>query len=216
MERLSNHKLYFTNREFLTSFFTATILLCASFVVNFYAGVYATKSASNSVTDIILNNIRPFDVDGVFVYGSIFFYIFVFILCIIKPQRIPFVFKSIALFVVIRSVFISLTHIGPFPTQILIDSSLIDKFSFGGDLFFSGHTGLPFLMALIFWDSLYLRVFFVISSIVFGIVVLLAHIHYSIDVFSAFFITYSIYHITERIFHKDKEVFTNGLKEGKF
>lgn len=211
MERLSIHKLYFTNKEFLISLFTATVLLLVSFVVNFYAGVYATKSASNSVTDIILNNIRTFDVDAIFVYGPIYFYAFVLTLCVLKPQRIPFVFKSAALFIVIRAVFISLTHIGPFPTQLLIDSSLISRFSFGGDLFFSGHTGLPFLMALIFWDTLYLRVLFVISSIVFGVVVLLGHIHYSIDVLSAFFITHSIYCIAERIFLTDKKTFTEGI-----
>lgn len=211
MEKFSIHKFYFTNKEFLTSLFTATILLFVSFVVNFYAGIYATKSASNSVTDIVLSNIRPFDVDWAFIYGPVFFYAVILFLCVHRPQRIPFVFKSAALFIVIRSVFISLTHIGPFPTQLLIDSSLMEKFSFGGDLFFSGHTGLPFLMALIFWDTLYLRVLFVISSIVFGVVVLLGHIHYSIDVLSAFFITHSIYCIAERIFLTDKKTFTEGI-----
>ncbi|MBI5817088.1 MAG: hypothetical protein HZB09_01540 [Candidatus Yonathbacteria bacterium] len=211
MQRLTIHKLYFTNKEFLSSFFTATVLLFASFVVNFYAGVYATKNASNSVTDIILSNIRTFDVDWVFVYGPILFFGVILFLCAHIPQRIPFVFKSVALFVVIRAVFVSLTHIGPFPTQLLVDSSLIDYFSFSGDLFFSGHTGLPFLMALIFWDTLYLRVLFIISSIVFGIVVLLGHIHYSIDVLSAFFITYTIYHIAEHFFSKDQKIFTQGI-----
>jgi hypothetical protein len=41
----------------------------------------------------------------------------------------------------------------------------------------------------------------------FGIVVLLGHLHYSIDVLSAFFITYSIYHICELFFKTDKKIF---------
>ncbi len=37
------------------------------------------------------------------------------------------------------------------------------------------------------------------------------HLHYSIDVAAAFFITYSIYHIAIRWFKKDKEIFETGL-----
>jgi hypothetical protein len=63
-------------------------------------------------------------------------------------------------------------------TQVPIDSMLVNKFSFGGDLFFSGHTGLPFLMALLFWENLRLRVLFIASSVFFGIIVLMGHILY--------------------------------------
>lgn len=198
------HKFHFKNRWFVSSFAWATILLFASIIINFYAGQYATERASNYVTDIVLNNIPVFDVDAIFIYGSILFSAFVALLCIVEPKRIPFVFKSIALFVIIRSVFISLTHLGPFPDQILISGSrIISKFSFGGDLFFSGHTGFPYLMALIFWESIYLRILFIILSIIFGATVLMGHLHYSIDVLSAFFITYTIFHIAKKIFKKD-------------
>lgn len=208
---LKKHKIYFTNKDFLLSSLTSIALLAVSFVINFYAGIYATKEASNSVTDIVLSNIRPFDVDAFFVYGPIVFYIFILILCFLKPERIPFVGKSIALFILIRSIFITLTHIGPFMTQVPIDSAIINKFSFGGDLFFSGHTGLPFLMALLFWENLRLRVLFIVSSVFFGVVVLMGHIHYSIDVLSAFFITYTIFHMAEFLFKKEHKLFHQGL-----
>jgi len=187
------------------------ILLTVSFVINFYAGIYATKQASNAVTDIILSNIGPFKVDAFFIYGPVVFYAFILTLCFLKPERIPFIGKSIALFILIRSIFITLTHIGPFMTQAPIDSMLINKFSFGGDLFFSGHTGLPFLMALLFWENLRLRILFIASSVFFGIIVLMGHIHYSIDVLSAFFITYTIFHIAEYLFKKDRKLFRQGL-----
>ena len=203
---------YFKNKNFIISTISSIILLAASLVVNFYAGIYATERASNSVTDIILSNTRAFDVDGIFVYGTFVFWFLVIILCLLKPKVIPFVVKSAALFILIRSVFITLTHIGPFPTQIPIPSGIINKFSFGGDLFFSGHVGIPFLMALIFWDNLYLRILFIVSSVVAGIVVLLGHLHYSIDVLSAFFITYTIYHIAKIIFKKDCLIFKHGLE----
>lgn len=198
----------FANRQFLVSLGTTLLLFGVSFGINYYASGYALKSVSNPVTDIILSNTRVYDVDVIFVYGAIVFWIFIGMLCIWKPNKIPFIFKSVALFIVIRSLFIILTHIAPFPTRITINpGTIISDFTFGGDLFFSGHTGLPFLMALVFWQHKWLRVFFIISSLVFGAVVLLGHIHYSIDVLGAFFITYSIFHIAEVFFKKDRKIF---------
>ena len=214
MNSLKNkYKLHFGHSGFLASFAFSILLLALALVVNFYAGVYATEKASNSVTDIVLSNIRVYDVDGIFVYGSIILWIFVSLLLLLNPGKIPFTVKSIALFVLIRSVFISLTHIGPFPTQIAIDSNLLNKFSFAGDLFFSAHVGLPFLLALVFWDDLRLRILFIVSAIIFATVVLLAHLHYSIDVLAAFFITFTIYRIAEMIFAKDRKLFFAGIQE---
>ena len=50
-------------------------------------------------------------------------------------------------------------------------------------------------MALVYWREKYLRYIFLVWSVFFGAVVLLGHFHYSIDVFAAFFITFTIYHI---------------------
>lgn len=204
---IHKYRFHLRDREFLTSFVVAFLLLAVSLVANFYAGVYATEQAGNAVTDIVLSNIPVFDVDGFFVYGAIAFWIFVAVLTFIEPKKIPFTVKSIALFTLIRALFITLTHIGPFPSQAVISSNLINKFSFGGDLFFSGHVGLPFLLALVFWNNIKLRYIFIASSVLFGLVVLLAHFHYSIDVLSAYFITYTIFHIASVLFRKDLALF---------
>ena len=180
------------------------MLLILSLIINYIAGTYATERASLPVTDIILSNIRTFDVDGIFIYGSFVFWFFTTLVLLYHPKKMIFTLKSIALFVIIRSVFVSLTHLGPFPTQVIVENiGFFNKFTFGGDLFFSGHTGLPFLLALIFWDEKILRYVFITSSVVFGIVVLLGHLHYSIDVLGAFFITYTIFHIARTVFKKD-------------
>lgn len=199
----------FKNKEFIKSFIISILFLAISLYINFRAGNYATEKASLPVTDIILSNIRVFDVDGFFIWGPIFLFSLITILCLYHPKKIPFILKNIALFTVIRSIFISLTHLGPFPTQIVVDNaaSLINKFTFGGDLFFSGHTGIPFLLALILWHNKRLRYFFLAYSLFMGTIVLLGHYHYSIDVLAAFFITYSIYHIALYLFKKDKLMF---------
>jgi len=204
---LASYKACLQNKIWVYGIITGLIYLSFSFGVNFYASKYANSSMSNYVSDIVLSNIPVFDVDGIYIYGPIIFWTFVFFLTLSKPQTIPFIIKSIAVFVFVRSIFISITHIGIFPSHLVIDApQIFTFFTYYGDLFFSGHTGLPFLMALIFWDNKPLRIFFISSSIFFGCIVLMGHLHYSIDVLGAFFITYSIYKLSEKLFEKDKDL----------
>ena len=196
-------------------------MLFGALVINYLAALYAFERASNPVTDIILSNIPTFDVDWVFVWGPIIFWLIITIRLVMEPRQIAFTMKSVALFVVIRSVFISLTHIGPFPDHAALDSfgaSLLSGgvnghspfffvFSSGAYLFFSAHTGLPFLLGLIFWPYREFRTFCLASSGFFAVVVLLGHLHYTIDVASAFFITYTIHHLATRFFHRDRHDF---------
>ena len=180
--------------------------------MTYFAIVYATKSSSGPVTDIILNNIPVFDVDQIFVFGPVMFWVIIAIYLFFNPQKFPFTLKGIATFNLIRSLFLIMTHIGPFPTHLLINGTgILGVFTSGNDLFFSGHTGLPFLMALMFWNKKFLRLFCLIASFFFGAVVLMAHLHYTIDVFAAFFITYTIFHLAKVFFRKDHQVFLNGL-----
>ncbi len=211
---LDSYKTYFHDKKFVWSVVVTLVFLVVSLLANFYAGVYATESASASVTDIILSNTRAYDLDGLFVYGTFLLIFFVFFVSLKKPERIPFVGKSASLFWIIRSAFVSMTHLGPFPSQIVIHSDILSKFSFAGDLFFSGHTGMPFLMALIFWNNKTIRNIFLCFSFGFAVTVLLAHMHYTIDVLSAFFITYTIFHICELLFEKDRRLFYTGIFDG--
>lgn len=207
MEQLiQKHKFHWSQRTFAVSVILGFCLLVVSLVVNYNASVYATANASNAVTDIILDRLPVWNVDFVFIDGALFFILFMASLLAYKPQYIPFVLKSTALFIIIRSVFIMLTHIGPVSqASPLIINNFNRFFIFGGDLFFSGHTGLPYLMALIFWDRKILRNIFLSVSVLAATTVLLGHLHYSIDVFAAFFITYAIFHIAERLFYRDYE-----------
>ncbi len=209
---IAKNKILFSDKNFLISFLGGLILLVVSVISQFFVSGYVNNRPGTPVPDLILSNIGPYEVGGVFVYGTV---LLVFVILFVALKRLdcaPFVMKSIALFTLIRSIFVILTHFSAFPTAIVIKSSFFNHPFFNGifsgnDLFFSGHTGLPFLLALIFWENKTLRIVFLAFSILFAIVVLLGHIHYSIDVLSAYFITYGIFQICKFLFKNEWKLF---------
>ncbi|MEI8339838.1 MAG: phosphatase PAP2-related protein [bacterium] len=204
-------KKLWSDKPLLVSIAFSFLLLVMAFVVNYFANQYATVKISNPVTDIILSNTKAIDVDGFFIYGPLVFWIIFVIFLVTKPKWIPFTISSVALFVIVRDAFICMTHLGPFPTAGNVDWLGPMRFFFsGGDLFFSGHTGIPYLMALVFWDNKIVRYICIGVAVIFGVVVLLGHFHYTIDVFAAFFITYSIYVIATKFFKKYLAMFNEA------
>ena len=213
-EVLRRYKVYAVKPEVQLSFGISIIIFFCSLVYNFYTSAYATAHASNYVEDIILSNIPTFDVGAIFSWGVLALIAFILYLVLIHPKRFPFILHSLSTFYFIRGTFVALTHLSPYPTRTALDVNFGTLFAkqFGGaDLFFSAHTGVPFLMALVFWDTKALRYLFLVWSGIFAITVLLGHLHYSIDVLSAFFITYSIFEITKWLFHKDYKLFHSDL-----
>ncbi len=209
MKKIFNrHKFFWKQKSFIHSSIAGVTLLLVSLIVNYFANVYTMDHAGNYVSDIILDNIPVVNVEFFFYDGFFLLWVFVILLVFNEPHRIPFLTKNIALFILIRSVFIMLTHLGIPPKHSTLDPN--DIFSFttlGNDMFFSSHSGLPFMMALVFWEDKNLRFFFILASIFFASVVLLGHLHYSIDVFAAFFISYTIFHISQNFFPKDYRLF---------
>lgn len=201
-----------TNRFFVISTVASLLFFAGSLFVNYGAMIYSAERAGNATTDILLQNLPVIDTDIVFTEGAMLFIVFLVVLFLVQPKTIPFSLKSIALFIVVRAIFVSMTHLAPYPDHIVSDIATFRYFSAGADLFFSGHTGLPFLLSLIFWENKHLRIFFIISSIIAAVAVILGHLHYTIDVFSAYFISFGIYHIALKLFKKDRELFVHGLE----
>lgn len=199
-------------RERVPSLIGAFLLLGASYVAEHFANVYAfdyaERPSTNHVGDLVLDNIPAIDLNFIIievalatiVLGTLF-------VVFARPRYILFSLKTVALFIIIRAFFISLTHVGIHPDNIAPGLGFFDGIysylNFQTGLFFSGHTGLTFLMALIFWEHFNIRAVFFALSFVFGVAVLLAHIHYSIDVFAAPFMAYGIFAIARHLFKND-------------
>lgn len=194
---------------FMGSFFMGAAALAVALYFNFWAITQATAHAGVSVEDIILSNIPVFDLDGVFVYGTFVVITISALIVFGRPKRLPFALKALALFIITRSLFTLMTHLGPPEAQYATDFGVtIASSFFGADQFFSAHTGMPFLGALALWHiNRREAYFFLASSLFFAAVVLLGHIHYTIDVASAFFITYGIFHIAQRLMPRDWRLF---------
>src|SRR4249920_2458698 len=115
-------------------------------------------------------------------------YVTDFVLSRVGPYNLRFLF--------VRAVFVALTHMAPSPIDPQKAVPFFNSIFYGSDLFFSGHTGMPFLAALAFWHIPPWRMFYLALTGFFGAIVLLGHYHYSIDVLAALFITHGVFRMS--------------------
>ncbi|PIW96214.1 hypothetical protein COZ83_02150 [Candidatus Kaiserbacteria bacterium CG_4_8_14_3_um_filter_50_23] len=201
-------------REWLPSLISALTLLVIAYIVEHYTNIYAfeysLRPTSNHVGDLILDNIPVIDLNFIIIEGALLSIVLGTLFVLSKPRYVLFTLKSLALFIIIRALFVSLTHVGIYPEHITPGLGFFDGIylylNFQTGLFFSGHTGLPFLMALIFWKKFPVRIVFLSLSFIFAVAVLVAHTHYSIDVFTAPFMAYCIFKIVRHFFPRDYEL----------
>ncbi len=209
IKRIKERHNGFWNKEAIGSFLHGAILFGFALIVQKVADVYVQSLKELPVNDVLLNILPSFDIDSFIIISTLAFTFLVVAVFIFRPKYINFGIKSLALFILVRAFFITLTHLGASPHQLVFSPQSFgyDLYNFlynsTNDFFFSGHTGIPFLMALIFWPIWEWRYLFFVTSAIFGASVLLGHIHYSIDVFAAPFMTYSIFIIAKNLFAKD-------------
>ncbi|HUC01851.1 MAG TPA: hypothetical protein VMA75_03020 [Candidatus Paceibacterota bacterium] len=203
----------FWTREHLRSLINGLILLALAVIFQYYASAYVNRVPSNSVADLFLSVLPVVNLNFIIVEGALIAILASILLILAKPQYLLFTLKAAAIFIATRAVFISVTHIGIYPGQVGPDpTGFFDHIYTGLGLeagfFFSGHTGLPFLMALIMWDEKFWRYAYLVISIVFGIAVLFAHVHYTMDVLAAPYMAYGIYKMSQYFFAEDYKMTT--------
>ncbi len=205
---------YVQGNDFLYQLFSGALLLLLGMVTSVLGNQHATAHMGASVPDIFIWGISSQNMVSYYVGTAITFLIALGLLIIWKPRAAPFLLFALGSFYLIRSGFIILNTPG-FPEGIVgmeTATPFIKKYFFGGDLFFSGHAGAPFIITLALWDYHKIaRTLFLAISVGSAIVVLVGHYHYSVDVVGAYFITYTIYKITQRFFPKAFEYFRQAF-----
>jgi hypothetical protein len=169
-------------------------LLAPAMVLDYYSGAYVTAARSVGVPDLILDRFEAVDLSFLFVYGYMALIVGLFSYPLLfRPRLLHVVIIQFSLLLVLRSLFMMFTHLQTPPGSIPVGfPSFFGHLYFENDMFFSGHTAFPFLGFYLFRRST-IRYVFLVGSITMGIVVLAMHIHYSIDVLAAFFMTYCSY-----------------------
>lgn len=218
---LDKWKLLLSYRAFRVSLVVGLLVLIGSYVLTNFVSIYNDSISYTSVGDLILDNIPTYDLEFLFIWGiyaivaSIIFYVVV-----LRPEIAPFVMKTFGILFIVRCGFIVLIHVGPpegffYQANFLQSIDPIRSLVFKNDLFFSGHTSIPFMAFLLIQKGMF-RWFMLAGSFLMGATVLLMHVHYSIDVFAAFFITHGIYSLSNKIFNNLNLKFTDRIKNAKF
>ncbi len=167
---------------------------------DYACGMYVHTMPGVKVPDLLLDLFPPIDLSFLFIYGyvSLIAGMFVYPL-VFRLRMLHVVAFQFSLLLIVRSVFMIFTHLETPAGAISVNYPwFFRSLYFENDMFFSGHTAMTFLGFYMFRRS-WLRYVFLVGSIVMAIVVLAMHVHYSIDVLAAFFMTYGSYRIGHTI-----------------
>ena len=183
----------FRNKTIIALFLVAIILL---FLPTFFG--FIEKREGIVLQDYVLDAIPPMDVSiptFIVIWGMV---LLVFFRIYQNPRLFLVIAYGFILMCLCRILTISLLPLNPPPGLIRLKDP-IANIAYGGndtfitkDLFYSGHTSNMFLFFLCLeakWD----KIIALTASFLIGFLVLIQHIHYSIDVISAFIFTYFLY-----------------------
>jgi len=193
-ERLHEWSVELLAHKGLVAFSLVCFIVALGF--DYVCGMYVHTMKGVKVPDLLLDLFNPIDLSFLFIYGyvslisSMFLYPLIF-----RVRMLHVVAFQFSLLLIIRSVLMIFTHLETPAGAITVSYPWFFRgLYFENDMFFSGHTAMTFLGFYLFRRSR-LRYVFLVGSIVMGTVVLAMHVHYSIDVLAAFFMTYASYRI---------------------
>ncbi len=189
-------KEYFKNskRRFETIFTILLLIATLSCLARFLD--YVEGRNGITLPDPILNLFAPVNLTWL-TFGIIYFSLFLTIFLIAKkPESILLAVQTYILVIITRIIMMYAVPFNPPQNMLPLNDPFVQFFGTGKlltkDLFFSGHTAIMFLFALVA-PTKKIKIFFFIFTAVVAAAVLLQHVHYTVDVLVAPFVTFGCY-----------------------
>ena len=154
------------------------------------------------LNDPILKLFTPVDLTWL-TFLAIYLSLLSGILILIRnPVRLMLALQVYTVLILVRMIAMYSVPFNPPLSMIPLNDPFVQFFGTGKlltkDLFFSGHTATLFLLFLVIDKKPYKQIFLFLTMLV-GVCVILQHVHYFIDVFSAPFFTYGCYILVKRV-----------------
>jgi PAP2 superfamily C-terminal len=175
-----------------------TLIIICSFSIIFNQFFDFVESRNGTLlSDFLVDKLPSYNVSWIvffFLYSGIIFGLYYHVA---HPKTILIVFQTYVLVTLLRICTITLFPLNPPIGYIPLSEPLVQFFTSGGkiiskDLFFSGH--MSTILSLYFSSHRkYVSTFLLFCSVMIGVMVLIQHVHYTIDVIFAVPATYIVY-----------------------
>lgn len=193
---LHRHAALWRDKAYIAAVLQSIVILVVGAACGYIGRLYLSNMPHPVESpDLILDLIPTMGMENFLVWGVPLVIATILAILFYKPERLPFAVKTLGLLYFVRSFFVILTPMGVREDQFvqLTTGGILQNLAYGSnDFFFSGHTATPFLFAVIFWQDTWIRSVMLGWSTLFAGAVLLAHTHYSIDVFAVPFMVPTI------------------------
>jgi len=180
------------------------IMLSIVFTLPYFFG-YIEKRKGVVLNDWLLAHIPPHNV-SVFIFALIWGMVLLIFIRVIKKPSIYITFCWTYIFIyIVRFVTLSLVALDPPQGMILlvdpVNSAFYHNAVITKDLFFSGHTATMVTIFLCL-EKRTDKIIALIAAFAVACLLLLQHVHYTIDVLAAPVVVYPCYRLTRYLFYK--------------
>ncbi len=190
----------FSNNFIRNKFIVTLLILLSTLIFLPYYFSIIEKRNGIVLNDFVLNSLPAKDV-SILIFSIIWsLSILMFIKAVQNPSLFVIFVTSFTLLTLSRIITIYFVPLNP-PVGLIELKDPISNFFYGNtfitkDLFYSGHTATMFLMYLCF-NNKFLKAIALVATIMVGFLVLLQHVHYTLDVLAAPFSVYIIFRVVK-------------------
>lgn len=188
----------FRKRTFLIETVLTVIVLIIVIRVCAHVMNFVEMRKGVSLPDPILSSFQPYNLRWpifIILWGTIFGTI---VHLFRHPEYLVMGLQAGAILLIFRTVALCIMPLEPMRTIIPLADPIVESLGAGKlvvkDLFFSGHTSVVFLCAVASRRTAW-KVLCLVSTVAVGLGVILQHVHYSADVYTAPFFAYASWRI---------------------